>query len=108
MFAGDAVLDLNGDPAAQNALLRRLRLRVDMDATMAPHVQWVIDPDAARAQELAMEAEYSEPDETGESQNDRELSPWMTERYGTPEKARAALRRARKGATDEAGSVGAG
>ena len=53
MFAGDTVLDLNGDPAEQNALLRRLWLRVDMDATMAPHVVWVIDPDVARAQEDA-------------------------------------------------------
>lgn len=96
MFAGDAVLDLNDpDVAAQNALLRRLWLRVDMDATMAPHVQWVIDPDAARAQERAMEAAMDEPDATGESQNDREMDQMMTERYGTPERVNAALSRAR-------------
>jgi hypothetical protein len=96
MFAGDAVLDLNGDPAAQNALLRRLWLRVDMDATMSPHVVWVIDPDKARAEEEAMEAAFNEPDETGVSQHDREYSEEMAARYGTPERVNAALRKARR------------
>jgi DNA invertase Pin-like site-specific DNA recombinase len=108
MFAGDAVLDLNDpDVAAQNALLRRLWLRVDMDATMAPHVQWVIDPDKARAEELEAERSYTEPDESGESRNDRELSATMAERYDTPERVNAALRRARKGAATARGRSGA-
>lgn len=96
MTAADAALDLNGDPADQNAMLRRLWLRVDMDRDYRPSVQWVIDPDAARAQDEEAERAYSEPDESGESQRDREHGQLMADRFGTPERARAALRRAKR------------
>lgn len=53
-------LDLNGDPAEQNERLRRLWLRVQLDDDMAPTVEWIIDPDVARAQEEALIASENE------------------------------------------------
>lgn len=102
--AADSVLDLNGDPAEQNALLRRLWLRVDMDATMAPHVVWVIDPDKARAEEEAEIAWENSPE--AQAQHDAEYDAEMTARYGTPERVNAALRKARR-ATVAAAPAGA-
>lgn len=54
----DAPIDLNGDPATTNAQLRRIWLRVDLDAQYQPHVQWVVDPDAVRAQDEAEIAKF--------------------------------------------------
>jgi hypothetical protein len=56
--ARDQALDLDGDPVEQNALMRRLWLRVTLDRALAPTVEWVVPPDELRRQDEAAVAEF--------------------------------------------------
>lgn len=86
MFGDDTPrIDFNDpDVEAQNALLRRFWVRVDLEkGYRAAHVVWVTDPDELRRrEEAAIEAENS-PE--GRAQAEREYDEWMTSKYGTPD-----------------------
>jgi DNA invertase Pin-like site-specific DNA recombinase len=64
-FAGTKPIDLNGDPAEQNAMLRRLWLRVQLDSEYSPTVEWIVDPDQLQAEDDRLAAMPASPDDEG-------------------------------------------